>query len=473
MNFNPCSDRPQAGPVSVPLDASHRSAQVAAARAGMAHISLAHAWQPAPVGARIQHAAATVAETALASGVNGDGCAPLIARLQALAKTLAPDIPIAIVSRPADTGHDLPLIESIDASPSAAALLEAWASILLEACTAGDDEARWLLTQVFALRLAHAGMPQMHALHRTACAHARHGEEQAQECDRPAWRARRIELDLALTARLSGAARLFALRDMITRHAAAVVRGEAAVLRIWIDVLLHAAPLQGGTGGAGKLAEAVTVAERLRDLPAMTDEADHLLARVLLRRAAIEHGDTRTRTLAEAQRLLDALFARAPSARIAMAVAEAALARGRDDSAHAAKGCFSHALAHAFIAGCDPRWQAASLQCRLAIQLAYESLPDMSPQGHVALDLARKLEYQPLPPADAIEGMAQTFIRHGEYARACRLCARAWLAGTRFRTLSAAWQEASAGWKQGLASAREHAGWQDNERQRRIAAQWH
>ena len=427
----------------------------------MAQVSLARAWRP------------VAAETVLAAEVNEDGRSPLISRLHALAKTLAPDIPMVIGSRPAETGYELPVIESIDAPASSAGLLEAWESTLLEACTAGDDEAHWLLTQVLALRLAHVDMPQVQALHRAACAHVRHGEEQAQGHDRSAWRARWIELDLALATRLGGASRRFALHDMTTRHAAEVARGAGAVLRSWIDVLLYAAQPQLGAGGADKLAEAAAVAGRLRKLPAMTDEADYLLARILLRRADTERGDARTRTLAQAQHQLDTLFARAPSARVAMAVAEAALARGRDDSTHAAKACFSHALAHAFIAGCDPRWQAASLQCRLAIQLAYESLPDMSPQGHVALDLARKLESQPLPSEEAVEGMAHTFIRHGEYARACRLCARAWLAGTRFRTLSAAWQEASAGWLHRLASPLEQADWQDNERQRRIAAQWY
>ena len=116
--------------------------------------------------------------------------------------------------------------------------------------------------------------------------------------------------------------------------------------------------------------------------------------------------------------------------------------------------------------------RSSSLHCRLAIQLAYEALPDMGPQGSVALDLARKLERQPLPPVATIEGMTQAFVRHGEYARACRLCARAWLAGTRFRTLSALWQQAGATWRNCLASAQDQADWQENDAQRRLAARW-
>ncbi|MGO4700002.1 hypothetical protein [Dyella sp. 2RAB6] len=365
-----------------------------------------------------------------------------------------------------------PLIEAADPRQVTATLLEAWETALLEACEAGEQEARWLLTQVLALRLAYTGMPQVHALHRTAQAHALRGEEQAPEQTRAVWRARGIELDLALAKRLSGASRRFALHDMCVRHAVQVEHGSAAVLMAWIEVLLYVAQQQLGAVALDKLAEATLAAQRLCTLPGMADEGEYLLARVLLRRADCEHDDTRMQTLAQAQRLLDALFERASDARVAMAVAEVALERGRAALPDAAKEIFSHALAHAFIAGCDPRWQPKSLRCRLAIQLAYESLPEMSPQGHVALDLARKLEHQSLPPGEAIEGMAQTFIRHGEYARACRLCARAWLAGTRFRTLSAAWRQAGTAWQNQLVSAHEHADWQENERQRRIAAQW-
>lgn len=396
-----------------------------------------------------------------------DHCSALIPRIEAVAKLIAPDAAVLI-----EGGPELPVIEPVDPSQLPAALLDAWESTLLEACEAGDQQACWLLTQVFALRLAHVGMPQLHALHRVACAHASRGEEQAPAAAKAAWRARWIELDLALAERLSGASRLFALRDMAVRHAAEVERGAGAVLKIWIEVLLYAAQQQLGDIAADRLADASMQAEHLCGLPDMADEGEYLLAKVLLHRAGNERGDARMQMLGEAQRLLDTLFARAPGPRFAMAVAEATLERARDAAAAHAKEFFSHALAHAFIAGCDPRWQPASLRCRLAIQLAYEALPDMSPQGQVALDLARKLEQQPLPPGTTIEEMAQTFIRHGEYARACRLCARAWLAGIRFRALAAAWQQAGAGWKSQLASAREQADWQDNERQRRIAAQW-
>lgn len=396
----------------------------------------------------------------------------LVSRLEALAIAVAPDAAALIEAGLIEAGQMLPVIGRGGPVALPAALLEAWESTLLEACDAGDEEAGWLLTQVLAWRLAHVAMCDVHAMHRAACAHARRGEQQADESARATWRARLIELDLALAMRLDGASRLFALRDMAVRHADAVELGAAAVLKVWVEVLLHAARQQLGDIAAGKLAEAKAVAERLRELPGMADEGGYLLALVLLRHACIERGDARTPKLVEAQALLDTLFSHLPSARIAMAVAEVALERGRDGPLETAKACLAHALAHAFIAGCDPRWQAAALQCRLAIQLAYESLPDMSPQGQVALDLARKLERQPLPPGETIESMTLTFIRHGEYARACRLCARAWLAGTRFRTLSAAWRQAGGGWKGQLTTTRDHTDWRENERQRRIAAQW-
>ena len=392
---------------------------------------------------------------------------PLISHLQAVARAIAPDVSVAI-----ESAADFAMIESADPALLPAALLDAWQAALLDACDAGDDQARWLLVQVLSMQMDRAGMPQVHALHRVAQAHALHGEEQAQEDARPEWQARRIELDLALARRLSGASRRFALHDMDLRHAAAVEQGSGAVLKAWIETLLYTAEQQLGDVARSKLTEAMLAARRLCAVPGMADAGEYLLARVLLRLAGRERGEVRLQMLAEAQHLLDALFTRTSSARVAMAVAEASLEHGRAAPVESAKQIFSHALAHAFIAGCEPRWQQASLRCRLAIQLAYEALPEMSPQGHVALDLARKLERQPLPPAEAIEGMAQTFIRHGEFARACRLCAKAWLAGMRLRALSPAWRQAATAWRNQLASAREHADWQENERHRRIAAQW-
>lgn len=391
----------------------------------------------------------------------------LLSHLEALATRLAPDVPLVI-----EAGQPLPVIEHADSGALPAILLEAWESALSDACPADDDTARWLLTQVLALRLACVGTPAVHELHRMACGYARRGEELAAEAARPRWQARSIELDLALARRLSGASRLFALRDMATRHAACIARGAGAVLKAWIEVLLYAARQQTGDVAIRQLAEAATMAERLRDVAGMTDEGEYLLARALHRRARTERGDTCLRTLASAQCLLEALFARAPEARYAMAIAEVALEQGRAGPAQTAKETFSHALTHAFIAGCDPRWQAASLRCRLTIQLAYEALPEMSPQGSVALDLARKLERCPLPPAATIQDMTQTFLRHGEYARAGRLCARAWLAGARFRTLSAAWRQAGAEWRNHLTSTQDHADWQENEARRRIASRW-
>jgi hypothetical protein len=393
---------------------------------------------------------------------------PLISRLEAMALAIAPGTPF-----PMQRAADFPVIEPDDSAELPTALLDAWQAALLDACDAGDEGARWLLVQVLALQLDRAAMPQVHALHRLAQAHALRGEEQAQEDARPEWQARRIELDLALARRLSGASRRFALHDMDLRHAAAVEHGSGVVLKAWIEALLYTAEQQLGEVALSKLTEALLAAQRLCAVPDMADAGEYLQARVLLRLAGCERGDLRLRMLADAQHLLDALFTRTSSARVAMAVAEASLEHGRAAPAESAKQIFSHALAHAFIAGCDPRWQQASLRCRLAIQLAYEALPEMSPQGRVALDLARKLEREPLPPAEAIEGMAQTFIRHGEFARACRLCAKAWLAGTRFRSLSPAWRQAATAWRNQLASAREHADWQENERHRRIAAQWH
>lgn len=423
MNFRQFSDMQYVGTVPLPM--------------GVGEIS-APAWEPGfdpllredwSVRTPVRYAPGEVAEPMFATradyaldtdSAQGAMAAPelavaarssLVQWLETLAKIAAPGLSVPIEGPP-----ELPVIEPVDPSPLPLPVLEAWESALLDACEAGDEEARWLLTQVLALRLAHMAVPAAHALHRTASAQAMRGEEAAPEETRAAWRARRIELDLALARRLSGASRRFALQDIALRHTVEIEHGAGAVLKAWIEVLLYGAQQQLGEVAASRLAEAAVAADRLCGMPHMADEGSYLLARVLLHRAGIERGHARAQTLAQAQQRLDTVFARVPSARVAMAVAEVALQRGREGPVQDAKACFSHALAHAFIAGCDPRWQPASLRCRLAIQLAYEALPEMSPQGHVALDLARKLERQPLPPDAAVEDMAQTFIRHGDYA---------------------------------------------------------
>lgn len=391
---------------------------------------------------------------------------PLIERVEAiLARTLPQERAVL------DIEDGFPVIVVSDEAPLPAMLLSELEAALLESHDPESAQATWLLTQVLALRMARADKPEVDALHRAATALALHGNERADGESPEHWRARRIELDLARAARQSGASRLLALRTMAAHHADALETGTAPVLKAWIRVLLYWARHQLGDSALARFADAAALAERLREVPGKADGGQLLLVDVLLRRAQVEHGGVRARTLAEAQRLAEASFARAPTGRAALAVAEAALERGRHTQPRIAAEAFSHALAHAFIAGSDPRWHAASLRLRLAIQLAYESLPGMPVQGNVALELAQKLDRLPAPPADAIDSMALAFIRHGEYGQACRLCAEAWQAGARAPALLETWRLASAHWARGLASPRSRSEWQDNERLRRVANQ--
>lgn len=396
----------------------------------------------------------------------GDLSASPLERVAALLANVTPEGEVFL-----DVQHGLPVVEFAGEASLPANVLAELESMLLETRDPDGAQVTWLLTQVLALRMAHVDLREADALHQAATTLALHGSERATEEMRGCWRARLIELDLARAARQSGASRMLALRNMTTRHAAALEAGDSTVLKAWIRVLLHWAQQQLGDSALARLTGAAALAERLRGMPGMADEGQLLLADVMLRRSRLEHGGVRARTLAEAQRLLDELFARTSTGRAALAVAEAALERGRHLQSRVAGEAFSHALVHAFLAGSDTRWHAASLRLRLSIQLAYESLPGISVQGNVALDLVHKLDRLPAPPGEAIEGMARTLVRHGEYGRACRLCAEAWHAGTQAPTLLETWRQASVQWALNLTSPSNRSDWQENERQRRVATQ--
>jgi hypothetical protein len=371
-----------------------------------------------------------------------------------------------------DDGY-LPVISHAEHAPPPTDLSQALERTLLDHADPTGELATWLLVQVQAWRMASVGRHEVDTLHQAAFALALHGWERASATVAPHWLARLIAIDLAQARRLSGAARLLALRNMAMRYADDIERGEGPVLKAWIGVLLYWAQHQMGDGALAHYAEAAALAERLRGIDGVADDGQLLLAETMRHRAGVELGGVRTQTLDDAQELLDELFAREPSGRVAFAIAQTALARGRHAMPAVAKEAFSHALTHAFLAGSDPRWQEDSLQCRLAIQLAYEALPDMPVQGRVALDLAHRLEQVPTPSGDTLERVAHAFVRHAEYARACRLCAEAWRAKAATEALLAAWRQASGHWAQRLTTPGERAAWQENERQRRLASQMH
>jgi hypothetical protein len=191
---------------------------------------------------------------------------------------------------------------------------------------------------------------------------------------------------------------------------------------------------------------------------------------VLRQRATIEQGGARLHSLDTAQALTDALYESTPSAANALAVAVTALARGNVLPPAQAKDAYSHALMHAFMAEGDPRWREQALQCRLAVQWAYENLPGMGVQSDVAFKLAERLEALHIKDPDTLHRMAQTYLRHADFARACELCEHAWRSGHATPALLATWQEACRQWAHVSSQPEQFAARQQTMRQLSIAS---
>lgn len=358
-------------------------------------------------------------------------------------------------------------------APLSQPLLDELEGVLLDAMQQREPCAEWLLIQVLMMRMARVGKAEIDSLYATAVELTRHGLEHADNDEKAHWQARLIDLELAGLARQKGAARLLGLRNLQARHAAAIQHGDGAVLQAWIGVLLYWAQCQIGDGALSKYTEAEAVCRQLEALPGHIDEAQLLCVKVLVQRAAVEQGGVRAQSLDTAQTLVDELFAHLPTAEIALAVATTSLARAQTLSIEQAKQAYSHALMHAYLADSHPRWRAESLQCRLAIQLAYEALPDMPVQGRVALDLTNRLEVISAARPETLHRMAQTYLRHADFARACQLCEEAWRSGTPASALMDTWQEASRQWAAALPQSTQDKTWQASERLRRNAAHSH
>ncbi|WP_266168946.1 hypothetical protein [Dyella subtropica] len=392
----------------------------------------------------------------------------LLDRLEQIAISTGDSLPFFFI----ELNGPLPTIACTAHLPST--MLDALETVLLEAVQQCESSATWLLVQLLMMRMAHAGKADIDSLYTQAFALAQSAMASADHDQRIHWQARLIGIDLASVTRQKGAARLLSLRTLQARYASDIQLGEGPVLQAWIDVLLYWAHGQLGDSALGKYAEAEAVCQRLQPLPGYADDAQRLYVKVLVHRAAVEQGGIRAKSLDTAQTLIDALFARLPTAEIALAVATTSLARGQALSAEQAKEAYSHALMHAFIAESDPRWRADGLQCRLAIQLAYEALPNTPIQGQVALDLSHRLEALSVARPETLQCMAQVYLRHADFARACQLCEEAWRSGTTpAAALMATWQEASKRWADSLSSPSYRAAWEQSERQRRIASLRH
>ena len=366
----------------------------------------------------------------------------LFDRLEALAAGKGRAMPALLIER----DNDLPAVMRVGSEPVSDVTLEAWEGLLRQAIADAESlTLPWLLVAVLLLRAERASPRDAEASY----AEAERWIELSMAADVArcaTWQARRIDVDLCRARRQKGAARLLSLRGMPSRHAQALAQGEPPVLFAWIDVLAFWAGCQFGDAALARYAEAEAICTRLCVLPSSADAAQLRRAEILRQRASIEQGGARLKSLDTAQALLDLLYERVPSADIALAVAVTALARGNVLPPEQAKEAYSHALMHAFMVEAESRLRVESLQCRLAVQWAYENLPGMPVQSDVAISLATRLEALRVQHPETLQRMAQIHLRNADFAHAAELCENAWRNGQATPALLATWREICRQW---------------------------
>jgi hypothetical protein len=401
-----------------------------------------------------------------ASASEEDPLAALFDQLELCAMRDSGDVPALLIER----DSDLPQVIRATTEAVPQHVLQTWERTLRQAIADAQSlTLPSLLVSTLLLRADDANPRDAEALYEEA-------EEwvdlsmTADHEHRAAWEARRLDIDRRRARRMTGAARLLWLRAMQAHYAPQLAQGEPLVLLAWIDVLTFWAQCQFGDAALARYAEAETVCLRLSEVPAYADAVQRCRADVLRQRATIEQGGARLHSLDTAQALTDALYESTPSAANALAVAVTALARGNVLPPAQAKDAYSHALMHAFMAEGDPRWREQALQCRLAVQWAYENLPGMDVQSDVAFKLAERLEALRIKDPDTLHRMAQTYLRHADFARACELCEHAWRSGHATPALLSTWQEACRQWANVSSQSEQITARQQTMRQLSIAS---
>lgn len=294
---------------------------------------------------------------------------------------------------------------------------QAWEDILVAQARHDDEDARlarWLLP---ALRMHRArDLPQREA-ERLSIAIAEDAEDQ------PHGFARGVRFRLACIARLSGANRLFASRDLLAHLAHDPRCDHPLALDACIDVQLAWASWLLGTAAAARLDEAERYCDRLAAIgPDAATRALRRRGEAWLHRANTRKPMERLPELERAQSLLDDAHARHAEAETALLVARTAQQRARLLIAEEAAAACSHALLHAFLAEHDPAWRVDALACRLDIQLTYEALPEHAAQASVIAALGRSLEAAGPVPASARVAVAEARLRGGDHAGAAAWC---------------------------------------------------
>ncbi len=330
--------------------------------------------------------------------------------------------------------------------------VEAWQAILEDAGKDGDDDARlarWLLPAILVLRSRDHHRRGAEAPLEEAAQRTRDGINRATDTDRPHWVARAIRVELARIERLSGATRLFALRALQARQAVDLGAEETPVLDAWIDVQLTWAGWLLGGGASARQAEAEALCDRLATIgPEAMTRALRRRAEVFLQRAEGAKGAARLASLDRAQALLEEAHTRDGEAETALLLARCARLRAMVlPPADAVDAC-TLALTHAFLAEQHPAWRMDALECRLAIQLTYESLPGRAIQGEVAASLGRELASMEADSVGARTAMAATRLREGDFAGASALCEAAWRSGGGDSHLLNLWRDTCRGWTQ-------------------------
>jgi len=400
------------------------------------------------------------------SASDDDPLLQLFDQLEHSAMPESGDVPVLLI----ECGSDLPQIVRTTSEPVPQHVLQAWESRLRQAMA----EARSLtlpslLISALLLRAEQAKPQDAETLY----AEAEEWIDLSMAADpdqRAAWEARRMDVDLRRARQKKGAARLLWLRAMQTHYAPQLAQGQPPVLFAWVQVLMFWAQCQFGDAALARYADAEAICQRLGELPACTDAAQRYRAELLRQRATIEQGGARLHSLDTAQALTDALYARVPSADHALAVAVTALARGDVLPPAQAKEAYSHALVNAFMAEGDPRLREQALQCRLAVQWAYENLPGMGAQSDIALKLAQRLEALRVKDPDTLQRVAQTYLRSADFVRACEFCEHAWRSGHATPALLSIWQEACRQWASAPVKPEQLAVRQQTMRQLSIAS---
>lgn len=265
---------------------------------------------------------------------------------------------------------------------------------------------------------------------------------------RPMLLAQWMRIRLARAERLSGATRLFAMRELVAAIEGDPAANDPVAIDARIEAQLAWASWMRGDAAASRLAEAERLCTMLRD----DDSRSAALAlrrkgQIFVQRAELARGRQALADMERAQTCFDEAHTLSPDAETALLVARTALHRARSLSpADAADAC-AHALMHAFLAEQEPDCRAEALACRLDIQLVYAALA-ADDHGHagVTASLGRDLEAAgPLAPA-ARMALAEACLREGDHAKAAGLCESIWGDGGAQPRLLNLWRDACDRW---------------------------